>query len=220
MKNKSNIIINVLFVILIIALILILLFLLRINSNAASTQIAESSKNTYNQSSITYVNSVSNDILTSNINNSSKDDADLPFDTEMKKTKSGTEYNEIALLEIPSLDIKYPVLSSTSTELLKISLNKYWGCDPNEVGNFCIIGHNYNTDKFFSNLHNIEVGDTFKITDNKNRTFEYEVYDTFLVNPKDTSCTSQLTDGKIESTLITCSADGKERFIVKAHLKQ
>ena len=41
----------------------------------------------------------------------------------------------IANLNIPSLGIKYPVLSSTSTALLKISLNKYWGANPNEVGN-------------------------------------------------------------------------------------
>lgn len=45
---------------------------------------------------------------------------------------------------------------------------------------------------------------------------EYSVYDTYIVNPDNTDCTSQLTDGKTEITLITCTATGKQRFVVKA----
>ena len=65
------------------------------------------------------------------------------------KARNGKTYDVIANLNIPSLGIKYPVLSSTSTALLKISLNKYWGANPNEVGNMCIVGHNYEDSRFF-----------------------------------------------------------------------
>ncbi len=130
----------------------------------------------------------------------------------------GKKYTVIAKLSIPSLNINMDVLSDTSNALLKISLNKYWGAEPNEVGNMCIVGHNYENGTHFSNLSNINIGDIIKITDNYGRTLTYTVYDTFVVDPYDTSCTSQLTNGNIETTLITCYNNGKERFVVKARV--
>ena len=127
----------------------------------------------------------------------------------------------IANLNIPSLGIKYPVLSSTSTStaLLKISLNKYWGANPNEVGNMCIVGHNYEDSRFFGKLNKIKKGAIVKITDLTGKTLDYEVYDTYTVGPYDTDCTSQLTKGNTEVTLITCNKDGSKRFVVKARAK-
>lgn len=55
----------------------------------------------------------------------------------------GTRYYVEATLTIESLGIEYPVLSDTTDELLKISINKLWGPNPNEIGNYVIIGHNY-----------------------------------------------------------------------------
>jgi len=143
-----------------------------------------------------------------------EDDSELV--TSQYTASNGKEYEVIAILYIPILEIEYPVFSSTSTELLKISLNKYWGPNPNRVGNFCIIGHNYNDDKFFGKLHNIQIGHFIHLTDMTGKTVQYKVYDTYTVEPNDTSCTSQLTDGNKEITLITCKKDFKKRFIVKA----
>ena len=128
----------------------------------------------------------------------------------------GKTYETIAILYIPTLDIQYPVLSSTSKELLKVSLNKYWGPNPNKVGNFCIVGHNYNDEKFFGKLNNIKIGEYVQLTDMSGKTLQYKVYDTYIVDPDDTDCTSQLTNGETEITLITCTRDFKQRFIVKA----
>ena len=72
---------------------------------------------------------------------------------------NGKIYEYIAILKIPSLEIEYPVLSDASKELMKISLNKYWGQNPNKQGNFCIIGHNYNDSRFFGKLNKIQIGD-------------------------------------------------------------
>ena len=128
---------------------------------------------------------------------------------------NGVEYTTEAVLNIPSLDIKYPVLSETSEELLEISINKYWGPKPNEVGNYCIVGHNYRDEKMFGKLNEIKNGDIVELTDMTGRTVKYKVYNQFVVIPTDTSCTSQLTNGRRELTLITCTNYGKERRVVK-----
>ena len=83
-------------------------------------------------------------------------------------------------------------------------------------GNFCIVGHNYRSNKFFSNVPDLEIGDIIEITDLTETTYQYSIYAVYTVDPTDTSCTSQLTDGKIEVTLITCTDDGNERVVVKA----
>lgn len=137
------------------------------------------------------------------------------------KANDGKEYDVIATLDIPSLNINYPILSSTSTELLKVSLNKYWGANPNEIGNMVVVGHNYKNGKFFSNLINIKNDAVIHISDLSGRTLDYKVYDTQVIDPYDNSCTSQLTDGHTEITLITCyyekgSTHATKRFVVKA----
>lgn len=130
--------------------------------------------------------------------------------------RSGDTYTVESYLRIPVLDIDYPIIAETSEELLKISLNKYWGCAPNEVGNYCVVGHNYKNRKMFGRLAEITNGDIVELEDMSGRTIEYEVYDMYTVEPEDTSCTSQLTNGKKELTLITCKEYGTKRLVVKA----
>lgn len=134
---------------------------------------------------------------------------------------NGETYNIIGKLNIPSLNIEYPILSTSSTALLKISLNRYWGSYPNEVGNMVVIGHNYKNNKFFSNLPKINIGDVVKISDVNGETLDYFVYETDIIDPYDNSCTSQLTNGRKEITLITCyyengNPHATKRFIAKA----
>ncbi len=153
-------------------------------------------------------NVVVNDIYTNNT-------ISINASTNENNNENSSVYT-IATLNIPSLNIKYPVLSETSESLLKVSLNKYWGGNPNEVGNFCIVGHNYKNNKFFGGLRNIKKGAIVELTDLNKNTLKYKVYDTFIADPYDTSCTSQLTDGHTDVTLITCYNSGKQRFVVKA----
>lgn len=125
-----------------------------------------------------------------------------------------------AIIKIPEIGIDYPVISKTSEELLKISVNKFHGPNPNEIGNYCIVGHNYLNDKMFSRLDELKNGDLVELKDLSGRTIKYRVYDKYIVNPTDTSCTSQRTkDGKKlgfrEMTLITCANYGTQRLIVK-----
>ena len=53
-------------------------------------------------------------------------------------------YPVIAKLEIPKIDLETYVISEYSDQALGVSVTKFYGGNPNEVGNFCIAGHNYN----------------------------------------------------------------------------
>jgi len=142
----------------------------------------------------------------------------------VQKTNDGYRYTTIATINIPKINVQYPILdgetdSEAETEaLLKISPTKFWGADPNEVGNFCIVGHNYRNNRFFSKVPSLENGDIIEITDTSGNTLRYSVYNKYEVIPEDLSCTSQLTNGRKEITLITCTNDSKKRVIVKARV--
>ena len=142
-----------------------------------------------------------------------EDEEERDFNTYT--TSSGKKYETDAVITIPSIGITYPVLSKTSDKLLEISVNKYWGPDPNEVGNYCIVGHNYKNGKMFGHLSELVNGDVVELEDSSGRVVKYKVYNKYVVQPTDTRCTSQITNGKTELTLITCTNYGKERLIVK-----
>lgn len=131
-------------------------------------------------------------------------------------SESGDTYYSIAKINIPRIDLSYPILDHWSDELLKISPCKFHGADPNEIGNFCIVGHNYRNSMFFSKVPTLETGDIIEIEDNYGRKINYEVYDKHVVSEDNTKDTSQITHGKREITVITCTNDNKNRVIVKA----
>lgn len=142
--------------------------------------------------------------------------------TVINTTKDGYRYVTVATINIPKINVNYPILDGETDSvqetdaLLKIAPTKFWGANPNEVGNFCIVGHNYRNKKFFSKVPTLVNGDIIEITDMQGNTMQYEVYSKYEVEPSNTDCTTQLTDGRKEITLITCTDDSKHRVIVKA----
>lgn len=156
-----------------------------------------------------------NEDKTENQNNNQTKTNNTKIDTKTYTSKDGVKYTTEAILKIPKINIEYPVLSVTSDALLFVSLNKYWGPQPNEVGNYCIVGHYYENGKMFGKLHKLKNGDKAELTDLSGNTLKYQVYNKYVVEPTDTRCTSQLTDGRKELTLITCTNGGKQRLVVK-----
>ena len=77
----------------------------------------------------------------------------------------GNNFTVIGLIEIKKININYPIISSYNNDLLKIAPCRFYGPMPNEVGNICIAGHNYNSYKFFSRLKNLSIGDVITIFD-------------------------------------------------------
>ena len=135
---------------------------------------------------------------------------------------NGKKYDAIGIVRIPKININYPILAqTTNVDVMKVSPYKFWGANPNEVGNLCIIGHNYRRKEvFFSDVPSLTVGDIVEIQDLSQRTIQYEVYDVHTVDPNDRSDTTQYTNGKKEVTLITCTNDATQRVIVKCTEKK
>lgn len=170
------------------------------------------------------------DIIMVVLNNENISDT-LSSETSFLELKSNKEKYEtvingfkctaVAEITIPKLNINYPILkgetgSKEETEaLLKSSPIEFYGNGANKPGNFCVAGHNYRNEKFFSKILNLDVRDIIEI-EADNRKIEYAVYDKYEVIPEDDSCTNQNTNGKKEVTLITCTNDSKKRVIVKA----
>ena len=90
---------------------------------------------------------------------------------------SGTNFSVIGLIEIKKIRINYPIISSYNDDLLKIAPCRFLGPLPNEIGNLCIAGHNYNNYKFFSRLKELSIDDVISIYDlsrEKNRLFSIQ----------------------------------------------
>lgn len=149
------------------------------------------------------------------------DEAEVEVENKdmVSTTVGDTTYTTEAVVRIPKIGVNYPVISETSDELLEISVNRYWPepdkLKPNEVGNYCIVGHNYRNGKMFGRLNELENGDIVELEDLTGKTIEYAVYNKYIVSPTDTRCTSQLTNGRRELTLITCTNYGTQRLVVK-----
>ena len=110
----------------------------------------------------------------------------VDIDTNTYTSTDGVKYTTEAVLKIPSIGIEYPVLSETSPDLLFVSINKYWGPAPNEIGNYCIVGHYYESGIMFGKLHKLKNGDIAELTDLSGRTIKYQVYNKVVVEPTDT----------------------------------
>ena len=149
------------------------------------------------------------------------DDENMIQDTSINQTEKSLlttykGYPVIAKLEIPKIDLETYVISEYSNQALGVSVTKFYGGNPNEVGNFCIAGHNYITKNMFHDLKNLSIGDTFTLIDTNHHEGFYKIYSVETVEPDETQCLSQKTDGRIEVTLITCTTDSSKRIIVKA----
>ena len=170
---------------------------------------------TYNEIKIENNNQNKNDEVIVEQYNMSKNDEYVK--KESKILPSDLEgYKVIGKIQIPKINLDTYILEETNTKSLNVSVTKLCGPNINEIGNFCITGHNYNNNKMFGKINKLEKGDKIILTDIYGRNLEYYVYDKFQTNPRDTSCLSQDTDYDRELTLITCTIGAINRIIIKA----
>ena len=139
------------------------------------------------------------------------------FLQEVEKEYKG--YPVTAMLQIPKIQVNTCVLEEYSVDALYECVTKFYGSEPNEVGNFCIAGHNSKRKNMFTNIKQLEVGDEMILTSQEKGSIIYEVYDKYKVKPQDISCLSQETN-QIELTLISCTNDSSQRIIIKARAKE
>lgn len=120
----------------------------------------------------------------------------------------------VGKIQISKINLEAYILAETNNNALNVSVTKLCGPEINEIGNFCIAGHNYN--KFFAKIKNLKIKDNIILTDTYDHSVIYEVYEISQTSPQDISCLNQDTKGEKELTLITCTKGAIKRIIVKA----
>lgn len=100
--------------------------------------------------------------------------------------------------------------------MLDVSVCRFAGPMPNEIGNLCIAGHNYVDYKLFSRLNELDINDEIIIYDLSGNHKTYGVYDIYETKPDDTSCTFQDTGESRIVTLVTCNNVNGKRLVIHA----
>lgn len=122
----------------------------------------------------------------------------------------------IGIIRISKINLNYPILSESNSDLLKISLCRFAGPLPNKHGNLCIAGHNYVNNVFFSRLIELDKNDEIEIYDLTGKKIIYSVFNKYEVHPEDFSCTDQNVGNRKIITLLTCNNVNGKRTIIKA----
>lgn len=130
------------------------------------------------------------------------------------KTYKG--YTVIGTIEIPKINLSYPILKEASTSAIEVAVAMLYGVGPNQPGNTLIIGHNYRNGQFFANNKNLSKGDKIYITDSTGKRLTYTIYDKFETTTEDTEFITRNTNGAREISLQTCTDDGSMRLIILA----
>ena len=125
-------------------------------------------------------------------------------------------YKIEGIIEIPKINIKYPIIDHTNEETMKVSITKFWGPQANEIGNYTVAGHNNKDGTMFGKTKYLQIGDKIKLTNLKNETIEYGVFKIYSIDPDDVSCVESVESGTREITLITCTNGHKNRLVTKA----
>ena len=184
---------RLLFIVLIfIIFILFSVLFIKISKNDMAEQISKKLSSSYSVSTL-YSNS-------SNISTVSS--SDEPF--------------VIGIIKIDKINLNYSILSISNNDLLDISVCRFAGPMPNEIGNLCIAGHNYVDYKFFSRLNELELGDKITIFGLNGVSKDYSIYDMYEIKSNDISITSQDTNNLRIVTLITCNNVNGKRLVVQA----
>lgn len=129
-----------------------------------------------------------------------------------KKASPYLAENAVGIVEIPDLEIKYPVFEGTGA----VQLNEGIGHMENTaplcgIGNCVLAGHNGSRrGTFFTNLNSARAGTEVKLTTKAGVTHSYAVAEMRVVNPYD-DWVAEESDTEL-LTLFTCASHGTKRF--------
>lgn len=171
----------------------------------------------YKEKQIELVEEENPQIIIENVSKEVKINSVAPVKIEQELVpQKYLNYDVIAKLEIPKIQLETNVLKNYTIEGMKVCSSKFYGPEPNEIGNFCIAGHNTKRENMFNHLIDLEKGDELYLTDNNNGKIGYTIYNIYRVKPQNTSPIEQETNGNKIVTLITCVNYSKSRLIVQA----
>lgn len=125
-------------------------------------------------------------------------------------------YNVVGKIEIPAIELAYPILERTTPESIELAVSVLYGPGPNKVGNTTIVGHNYRNGSFFGKNKQLKINDKIYITDTSGQKLQYNIYNIYETSPDDSDFITRDTAGKTEISLSTCTDNSKKRLIIWA----
>ena len=226
-ENKYSNFLTILLVVVIIAIVGCLIFGgYKVYKQFNSTKDA-------NEYVSSFLENTTNNNITNNINNNTATENNTTTDenntgneiqstpqgntgTSSGKTQNYKGFGVIGTIEIPKINLSYPILEEAGPSAIEVSVGMLYGVGPNKVGNTLIIGHNYRDGRFFANNKNLSIGDKIYITDLSGQRLAYTIYDKFETTTEDTSFLTRNTNGAREISLQTCTDDATLRLIILA----
>lgn len=182
------------------------------------------------QAAAQFEQSLQNNISNNNVvsgevtNNEKTDITDGIVDSDVTGSNSSSQstttykgFTVVGTIQIPAINLKYPILEKLSPKSLKTSVVlMYTAQGLNNEGNSVIIGHNYRNGTMFSNVDKLKTGDYIYITDTTGRKVRYQIYNMYRASGSESDYIARNTNGKREISLSTCTDDSKARTIVLA----
>ena len=121
-------------------------------------------------------------------------------DKKPSEDKQGT----IGIISIPKIELNVALSEGVDVGTLKYAVGHFAGTPmPGDKGNFCVAGHrSYAYNEYFNRLDELVIGDKITVTTMSGE-FTYEVYDSKVVRPEETSVLDNTERSEI--TLVTCT---------------
>lgn len=126
-------------------------------------------------------------------------------------------YNVVGTIEIPAIDLKYPILERTTPDSIELAVAiLYTANGLNQPGNTLIVGHNYRSGAFFGNNDKLQLNEKVYITDTSGTRIRYNIYNIYETSAEDGDFIMRDTNGRREISLSTCTNNSKARLIIWA----
>ena len=130
-------------------------------------------------------------------------------------------YKVIGIIEIPSLNVKYPIFDVDNTKTLSLGTAAIYPMNVeqalNKHGNVVIAGHNYRNSRMFSKIHTLKNDDLIYITDIYGKKVAYKVYNNYTADVTDFNYATRYVDeGFAEISLSTCTNNVNTRTVIWA----
>lgn len=154
-------------------------------------------------------------------NEENSGDLEQAGNTVLSSGEGGTTklqgYTVVGTIEIPKIDVKYPVLENVTKKSIELAVAVLYGPGLNQVGNTVIVGHNYRNGTMFSNISKLSNGDAIYITDTTGTKIKYSIYNMYQTTADDFEYATRDTEGTREISLSTCvTNDSSHRTIIWA----
>ncbi|NLX64834.1 MAG: sortase [Clostridiaceae bacterium] len=151
----------------------------------------------------------------------SREDETLESPVPVKKPRMSKEEmlkRTTGILIIPKIDVEMLIMDGVDEDTLRVAVGRLPYTDNlDEVGNCVLAGHrSYTFGKYLNRLNELDIGDKI-IVRTKDKTLNYTIYATKIIEPDDFSIIEKNGDDKI-LTVFTCHPPGvgSHRLVVQA----